>query len=379
MADVTMDAVSAVVGHIYEAAYYQTHWFDAVTDLRDLFGGSRSCIVRIGIDTGLAVSTVHDPELNSPEVCAVHLRDPLSLMATSQAIGEVHDYAAIGGEAVLHASEIWQDWFRPRDMHHGLLCNLLSSADSHWMLDIHRGSSQDPFDTGHIDLLRKIVPHLLRAGQINRRLENMSALASAFSHLPFGIFVVNGHRQILQMNEAAEAMLARPDSPLELRGREIVVSEPGDMLSLQQLVVNACSSKDGAMPGTGGTVLVPSHQRRPGGTRLVLSVAPFIDAQLYGLAAERRAVIMTSEVSPQIHAGFEAHVRSLFDLTPAEARLAAGLVSGRSLKETAVAGSITVKTGRTYLERIFAKTGTRQQSELVALLKSTEPLGGRGR
>ncbi|RUZ98262.1 LuxR family transcriptional regulator, partial [Mesorhizobium sp. M7A.F.Ca.CA.002.05.1.1] len=47
------------------------------------------------------------------------------------------------------------------------------------------------------------------------------------------------------------------------------------------------------------------------------------------------------------------------------------------LKEVAAASNITVKTGRTYLERIFAKTETRQQSELVALLKSTEPLTGR--
>ncbi|RUY35133.1 helix-turn-helix transcriptional regulator, partial [Mesorhizobium sp. M7A.F.Ca.CA.001.13.2.1] len=97
----------------------------------------------------------------------------------------------------------------------------------------------------------------------------------------------------------------------------------------------------------------------------------------YGLASERCAVIMVTEVARRIPDGFELHVRELFDLTPAEARLATELASGRSLKEVAAASNITVKTGRTYLERIFAKTETRQQSELVALLKSTEPLTGR--
>ncbi|TIW77403.1 MAG: helix-turn-helix transcriptional regulator, partial [Mesorhizobium sp.] len=63
----------------------------------------------------------------------------------------------------------------------------------------------------------------------------------------------------------------------------------------------------------------------------------------------------------------------LFDLTPAEARLASALSQGRTLTEAAASANITVKTGRTYLERIFAKTGTRQQSQLVALLKGTEP------
>jgi DNA-binding CsgD family transcriptional regulator len=74
--------------------------------------------------------------------------------------------------------------------------------------------------------------------------------------------------------------------------------------------------------------------------------------------------------SPSILAG-------LFDLTPSEARLAAALSQGRPLKDAAAGLKITVKSSRTYLERIFAKTGTRQQSQLVALLKSTEPLNRR--
>ncbi|RVA86239.1 helix-turn-helix transcriptional regulator, partial [Mesorhizobium sp. M7A.F.Ca.CA.004.02.1.1] len=53
--------------------------------------------------------------------------------------------------------------------------------------------------------------------------------------------------------------------------------------------------------------------------------------------------------------------------------LAASLAQGRPLKEAAASSNVTVKTSRTYLERIFAKTGTRQQSQLVALLKSAEP------
>ncbi|WP_246093833.1 MULTISPECIES: helix-turn-helix transcriptional regulator [Mesorhizobium] len=86
---------------------------------------------------------------------------------------------------------------------------------------------------------------------------------------------------------------------------------------------------------------------------------------------------MITEVARRIPDGFETHIRSLFGLTLAEARLATALASGLSLKEATVSSRITVKTGRGYLERIFAKTETHQQSELVALLKSTEPLSGR--
>ena len=65
-----------------------------------------------------------------------------------------------------------------------------------------------------------------------------------------------------------------------------------------------------------------------------------------------------------------ALLRGLFDLTPKEARLAASLACGRSLKEAAGHQAIQVSTARSYLEEILRKTGTHQQSQLVALLKT---------
>jgi len=63
----------------------------------------------------------------------------------------------------------------------------------------------------------------------------------------------------------------------------------------------------------------------------------------------------------------------LFDLTPAEARLATALTAGRSLKSAAAKHGVTFSTARTYLDRIYRKTGVNQQSQLVALLKSVQP------
>lgn len=72
--------------------------------------------------------------------------------------------------------------------------------------------------------------------------------------------------------------------------------------------------------------------------------------------------------------GLEGHLQDLFGLTGAEARLSVSLTSGMTLQEAAAKQAITFKTARTYLERIFSKTGTRQQSQLVALVKASRPL-----
>jgi DNA-binding CsgD family transcriptional regulator len=63
----------------------------------------------------------------------------------------------------------------------------------------------------------------------------------------------------------------------------------------------------------------------------------------------------------------------LFDLTPAEVKLATALAKGLSLKAAADEAGLQFSTVRTYLNRIFRKTGTNQQSQLVALLKSAHP------
>jgi DNA-binding CsgD family transcriptional regulator len=64
----------------------------------------------------------------------------------------------------------------------------------------------------------------------------------------------------------------------------------------------------------------------------------------------------------------------LFDLTQSEVRLATALAKGLSLKMAAEEAGLRFSTVRTYLNRIFRKTGTNQQSQLVALLKSAHPL-----
>jgi DNA-binding CsgD family transcriptional regulator len=64
----------------------------------------------------------------------------------------------------------------------------------------------------------------------------------------------------------------------------------------------------------------------------------------------------------------ENTLRIVFDLTPAEARLAQGIARGDALEEVAASLGIKMSTARTQLAAIFAKTGARRQAKLVAIL-----------
>ena len=69
--------------------------------------------------------------------------------------------------------------------------------------------------------------------------------------------------------------------------------------------------------------------------------------------------------SPEVLAG-------LFELTPAESRVADGIARGLSLKEVADGHGLRLSTARAYLDQVFRKTGAHRQGELVALLASAD-------
>jgi DNA-binding CsgD family transcriptional regulator len=61
-------------------------------------------------------------------------------------------------------------------------------------------------------------------------------------------------------------------------------------------------------------------------------------------------------------------VQTLFDLTPAEARVARSLASGKTVEAIATEGGVSLTTVRTHVRGVLAKTGCERQAEVVALL-----------
>ena len=84
-----------------------------------------------------------------------------------------------------------------------------------------------------------------------------------------------------------------------------------------------------------------------------------------------RAPVVLGELGWDVERG-DLVLRAL-GLTAAERRLAGHLCRGRPLEVAAAAAEVTISTARTYLKRIFAKTGANRQSQLVALLAALSP------
>jgi DNA-binding CsgD family transcriptional regulator len=62
------------------------------------------------------------------------------------------------------------------------------------------------------------------------------------------------------------------------------------------------------------------------------------------------------------------HLRDLFGLTPAEARLLCGLAAGTRLETYARHAGVSTTTVKAHLRQLFAKTGAERQADLVRLV-----------
>jgi DNA-binding CsgD family transcriptional regulator len=70
----------------------------------------------------------------------------------------------------------------------------------------------------------------------------------------------------------------------------------------------------------------------------------------------------------------ESSLHQLYRLTRTEARLVAALARGERLEAAARALGVTLRTGRTYLKRVFVKMGVSRQADLMRLVLSGPPL-----
>ena len=92
---------------------------------------------------------------------------------------------------------------------------------------------------------------------------------------------------------------------------------------------------------------------------------PYSAAQF---ARDAVAVIFISNPEDGDRAGLQARVACLYHLTLAESELTELLCEGKTLDEAAAARGVTPHTARSQLRRVFAKTGTSRQTDLVRLV-----------
>lgn len=213
--------------------------------------------------------------------------------------------------------------------------------------------------------LNDLHPHLARSAYLAARLrmERAQSTVSALQALGVPAAVLSGKGRVMASNALIESV-SQTLIPLALGG--LGLAQPAPNKLLQEAIAATQSDPRAAAR----SIPVPAEADRPA---MILHVVPLLRSasDIFSGAATLIAVVTVSasRLVPSLQV-----LMGLFDLTPAEVKLAAALAGGVSLQEAAARNGVQMTTARTHLDRIFRKTGTSRQGQLVALLKGTQLL-----
>ena len=181
--------------------------------------------------------------------------------------------------------------------------------------------------------------------------EEVVALAEVVDSLSLGIFVVSIGGAIVHANAEARAILASNDMLCTVNGR-LLATNPRTNPVLRDALIAATLDR-------ASVVLSMTSQ---GGMRHVVQVLPL-------RAPDRCAAVFVAKATfegspcPEI-------IRRAYGLTPTELRVLLAIVESGGVPQVAAALGIANSTVRTHLGRLFSKTGTSRQADLVKLVVS---------
>jgi len=212
--------------------------------------------------------------------------------------------------------------------------------------------------------LAMILPHIRRSLQIGENIARSqaetAALADTVDGLGAGLFVVDGTTRILHTNAAARRLLAAEDV-LSSHGGRLVACDPQANRRLR-LALTATDGPIDVMPD-------PLPLIAPDGTRRVGHVRPLKPvARSYGNGPqEALAAVLVYKAGMECPRPPDIIARS-YNLTPTELRVLLAIVEIGGAPEVAAKLGIAPSTVRTHVGRLFEKTGTKRQAELVRLV-----------
>lgn len=280
--------------------------------------------------------------------------------------GEVLTGTEIVPNWELVRSEFYRSWLRPLAALHSVLGVMERRRDRIRCVIALRPKDGEPFGTGDKRCLVALLPGLgcacdLEATSASQR-RRAQVLQDLLDCLPEAVLLVDVTARPRIANRAAKDLLALGDG-LSLSGGTLATGSGEEMRRLRTLIETASAAADEPRASCdAGEVTVT---RPSGEAPLVLRVSALPRAMLDADGTTWPvAAIVTGPLQAAVSDGLLAHYR----LTPAETRLAELIVGGSTLLDAAAALRVSRNTARTHMKRIYAKTETHRQTDLVRLL-----------
>lgn len=296
-----------------------------------------------------------------------------SPMAIADAVSNIGDVSALSTESLQFLdSRFFREVLEPFGLMDIIWFPALRTGGRMASLHASRSQRAPNYQQHDLRLFKLLSPHVCRALAISDALDiralKSEMLEKTLDALAAGVFLTARDGHVVHMNRAAERQV-EAGSSIRLVNHRLSPVDPAAGVALAKAIEMA--SRDNAdMDTREHSVAIPNGI----GGGYVATLLPVQSGQRRGVLAPFAAsvaVFMQDPVQVPLMPG-EAFAR-LHGLTGGELRVLLALSQGLGGMEAADMLGISETTVRTHLQRIFSKTDTSRQADLLRLLHSSTP------
>ncbi len=359
-------ALSDLIGRIYEAAIDPTQWDDTLALIATTLGPAEWDVAmllweRSAPPGGRFVAAAGIGPIIREVYCSTYAgQNPWTQRISPQPLGRVVDTFDIMPREELITHPIYTSFLQAWGMERAIGV-MLDRRGSERLGLIMPGKPNRDLE-GLKRGLRLLAPHLQRAvrishaiGEANLRLQ---ASASALDRAPVAVVTLRRDLSLMDANDKARALVKT--GWISLAGERFHFTDRRAQAALTQLMAApapATSAFNAAGPD-GAEVAVL-------GARLAPQVADTLAGPIEGAA-----MILTIGIAQGAPLLQIDRLGAWYGLTPSEARLAAALAAGDTLRDYAAIRNVSLNAVRFLLKGVYRKTGVGGQAQLVAAIRS---------
>lgn len=364
-----LDDFSELVGDIYQCALDPDRWPAVLRDCAEFVGAYSASLIGKGRGGSDSSIFYHDGALEQSYITAyftsyarldpttgAHLMAPIDTPVSTADVMDMDEF---------HETRFYREWAAPQHLVDSVMVPVERSTNWAAMLALLLHESSLPVD----ECKRRaalIVPHIRRAAVIGKIVEQRSreaeSLKDACDGLAAGMFLIGANAQLLHANAAGRAMLGRGGA-LDTRQGRLVAANAAANQELDTML-RAVTARDSAVSTRGTSVALEDRD----GEMYVAHVLPLTGGLRTRAGAQAAvAALFFHRASLDVPEPPEA-IAKAYSLTLSELRVLMAIIHVGGIPETAEALGIAETTAKTHLHRVFAKTGTSRQADLVKLV-----------
>jgi DNA-binding CsgD family transcriptional regulator len=311
----------------------------------------------------------HDRLLQLPALTA-HV--PGSQLITDGVIDRAWTQMAQVSRAEMNETHFYKAWAGPQGLSDSLVVPYVSKQNVFGMLSCALHFNQgDAFDEVVCRLAERLSPHLRRAVMINDIVDKGNLAIALHRYvldaLSTAVFIVGPGRRLVFTNASGDRMLSESNFLTSVGGVLLANRTVGSVSAFDEALDRAAIGDFGIGISGIGIPFIGNN-----GDRAAAYVLPIAGKDVRGDLGQGHCAVFVARRSEQQPMAMEI-LRTLFDLTVSEVRIAILIAKGDGPQTIADALGVSVNTVRSHLKHIYAKADVPDQTALSGLVNSLLP------